>query len=213
MEDDDQLPKSKSETQSNREDEQGGGDLPDRHPESRRRSSRSLETNRELDEESYEATPVEDDSIEGKIVPAGNSTVQREFSTFYEHSGPLPPVSAFRGYEEILPGSADRILRMAEEGIAIERKQVESNAAIQHAVARSVDGNTKRAGRQQIIYAALTFIVIACAFALAWADKPVPAVLALIVAFAPGFMLFDMYRKAPPILPTDTTETDNTSSE
>ena len=190
-------------------------------PESRRRSSRSLEANRELDEESYEATPVEDDSIEGKIlpagnstvVPAGNSTVQREFSAIYEHSGPLPPVSAFRGYEEVLPGSADRILRMAEEGIAIERKQVESNAAIQHAVARSVDGNTKRAGRQQIIYAALTFIVIACAFVLAWADKPVPAVLALIVAFAPGFMLYDMYRKAPPILPADTTEPDNTSSE
>ena len=29
-------------------------------------------------------------------------------------TGPLPPPSMFRGYEEANPGSADRILRMAE---------------------------------------------------------------------------------------------------
>ena len=32
-----------------------------------------------------------------------------------EFSGPIPPPSIIKGYEEILPGSADRILAMAEK--------------------------------------------------------------------------------------------------
>jgi len=31
------------------------------------------------------------------------------------YSGPLPPPAAIKGYEEVLPGAADRILVMAEE--------------------------------------------------------------------------------------------------
>ncbi|MCY4064437.1 MAG: DUF2335 domain-containing protein [Chloroflexi bacterium] len=33
---------------------------------------------------------------------------------FVEYSGPLPPPGAMQGYEDVLPGSADRILTMAE---------------------------------------------------------------------------------------------------
>lgn len=32
-------------------------------------------------------------------------------------SGPMPPPNALAGYEEILPGAADRILRMAEASL------------------------------------------------------------------------------------------------
>ena len=32
-----------------------------------------------------------------------------------EFSGPIPPPNIIKGYEEVLPGSADRILAMAEK--------------------------------------------------------------------------------------------------
>lgn len=35
-------------------------------------------------------------------------------SVMSEFSGPLPPPSIMKGYEDIVPGSADRILSMAE---------------------------------------------------------------------------------------------------
>ena len=35
-------------------------------------------------------------------------------AAFAAYSGPLPPAEQIRAYEEVLPGSADRILGMAE---------------------------------------------------------------------------------------------------
>lgn len=50
-------------------------------------------------------------------------------STKAEFSGPLPPPEILQGYERILPGSADRIISMAERQSehrqALERKVVE----------------------------------------------------------------------------------------
>lgn len=49
-----------------------------------------------------------------------------------EFSGPIPPPSIIRGYEDIMPGAADRILKMAEIQSAhrqeLEKKMVESEA-------------------------------------------------------------------------------------
>jgi uncharacterized membrane protein len=36
-------------------------------------------------------------------------------TTMVQHRGPIPPPEQFGGYEKILPGSADRILKMAEK--------------------------------------------------------------------------------------------------
>lgn len=41
-------------------------------------------------------------------------TLTRVEAHFVEYSGPLPPPGAMQGYEDVLPGSADRILTMAE---------------------------------------------------------------------------------------------------
>ena len=41
-------------------------------------------------------------------------TLTRVEAHFEQFSGPIPPPSTMRGYEDILPGSADRILTMAE---------------------------------------------------------------------------------------------------
>lgn len=49
-----------------------------------------------------------------------------------EFSGPIPPPNIIKGYEEILPGAADRIIRMAETQAlhrqAMEKKMVESES-------------------------------------------------------------------------------------
>lgn len=42
------------------------------------------------------------------------SSVLQLFKRHEYHSGPLPSASQFRSYEEVCPGSADRILAMAE---------------------------------------------------------------------------------------------------
>jgi len=50
-------------------------------------------------------------------------------------SGPLPPPEALAHYEQILPGAADRIIKMAEDQNAhrrhLETTVIESNAAVQ----------------------------------------------------------------------------------
>ena len=53
-------------------------------------------------------------------------------------SGPLPPPESLEGYERVLPGSADRILAMAEEQ-ASHRISMEA-AALQHEMAQSNRG-------------------------------------------------------------------------
>lgn len=49
-----------------------------------------------------------------------------------EFSGPLPPPSIIRGYNEVVPGAADRIIKMAEEQARhrqeMERKMVEAES-------------------------------------------------------------------------------------
>ncbi|MCQ4618969.1 DUF2335 domain-containing protein [Corynebacterium genitalium ATCC 33030] len=203
MEDDNQLPESEVGAEGDRENEHRRGNLPDRSPRIRGSRARGMEADRDVDEEGHEAAPVPDEAVEGEIVSGPSGYENPSFSAVVEHSGPLPPVAAFRGYDEVLPGSADRILRMAEEGVAIQRVQVESNAEIQRAVARSIDGNTQRSNRQQGIYTALTILIGVGAFLLAWFDKPVPAVFMAIVAFTPVFLMFAAHKKEPPIVPAD----------
>lgn len=64
--------------------------------------------------------------------------------------GPMPPPAAVRGYEDILPGSAERILSMAESQVA-HRHAIES-----HVVRSNVD--RERIG--QYIGAALAALII-----------------------------------------------------
>jgi len=55
--------------------------------------------------------------------PKGSGVVVTHASV--QISGPLPPPEAFRGYEDVVPGAADRILKMAE-GEQVHRHQVET---------------------------------------------------------------------------------------
>ena len=44
----------------------------------------------------------------------GPLVTRHEQVSIFSHSGPLPPPEVIAGYERALPGSADRIIRMAE---------------------------------------------------------------------------------------------------
>lgn len=46
--------------------------------------------------------------------PAGKASV-RHIETSISFSGPLPPPAVLDGYEQVCPGAADRILRLAEK--------------------------------------------------------------------------------------------------
>ncbi len=48
--------------------------------------------------------------------PAGHSMfIQHHQSSTYFFSSPLPPAEVLGGYEAVLPGAADRVIRMVEE--------------------------------------------------------------------------------------------------
>lgn len=70
--------------------------------------------------------------VEGEVIPPepqpGSSpktlTSRQLIAAAFHFSGPLPPPEILNGYEQVLPGSADRIIRMAE-GQASHRQAIE----------------------------------------------------------------------------------------
>jgi len=61
-----------------------------------------------------------------------NPVVQQQSLTYF---GPLPPSKEFSGYEEALPGAADRILALAEQEAEHRRKNEEK--IVQHSIKKS----------------------------------------------------------------------------
>lgn len=82
-------------------------------------------------------------------------------------TGPLPPPSMYRGYEEVNPGSADRILRMAEN--EQEHRTTWEQKALK------LNGLNAVAG--QYIGLIIALACIGCATYLALNDKTVVAVI------------------------------------
>lgn len=62
---------------------------------------------------SLDSLPLEAREIVESL-PKDKREVAIEFMIQRSHTGPLPTPESFRQYEEVLPGAADRILRMAE---------------------------------------------------------------------------------------------------
>lgn len=72
-------------------------------------------------------------------------------------SGPLPPPQQLAGYEAVLPGCAERIIRMAEEQAA-HRRALETKG-LEHLVNRSTLGLTT-ARNIQIVFLGASFVLI-----------------------------------------------------
>lgn len=73
-------------------------------------------------------------------------------------SGPIPPPSVLKQYEEMQPGSADRILKMAEMQ-AEHRMELEKKA---------IGGQVDQSKRGQVFGFILALVCIAVAFCFAW---------------------------------------------
>ncbi|MCA1837892.1 MAG: DUF2335 domain-containing protein, partial [Actinobacteria bacterium] len=81
-----------------------------------------------------------DDVLEGDLVP--KREVQRlVYETVAMFQGPLPPPESFEHYDHVLPGAAERILRMTEKSldhrIAVESAESRDQSAVVQAGIRA----------------------------------------------------------------------------
>lgn len=113
-----------------------------------------------------------------RLPPAGgraNAHVVQHSQTI--HQGPLPRPEDFERYNRVLPGAADRILRMAEKQAA-HRQDLESRA-LKGDLVKSMMGT---------ILAYITFAgSMFGAVYLLMHDKPIQGLVALIVALGSAF--------------------------
>ena len=84
--------------------------------------------------------------------------------------GPLPPPAALEQYNDIVPGGADRIVRMAEQ-------EVEHRIKTEQAI---VKGELAAGQRGQYLGAAVAFLALLLAALLAYLGSPWPIVAALV---------------------------------
>ena len=128
-----------------------------------------------------------------EVVPEGHSTSPegefRSLAISAEESfvGPIPPPWALREYEDILPGSADRILSLAERQAEARQKILSERVRLSGA-ALSEDGNRTRRG--MYIGAALGGGLLVVAVVLALEGATWPAVAAAISQLAPTLAVF-----------------------
>ena len=61
-----------------------------------------------------------------------SASIERIEKRYTQYSGPIPPPEIFRGYEEVLPGSAERILKMTER--QLEHRITTENKQLDHSI-------------------------------------------------------------------------------
>lgn len=111
----------------------------------------------------------------------------------FMHSGPLPAVSEFAGYNQVLPGAADRILSMAEKSLDMEISD------------RQREGESKRANQDDENWAmkvaafGFTFLpwmgFLVSAFSAAMGQSAASAIAALIGAVTAGPQIIEAVKK------------------
>lgn len=116
--------------------------------------------------------------------------------------GPLPAVEDFSGYDGVLPGAANRIMEMAEKSVDAHHQTALADADIQKSVARSIDNRGIIERRQQIVFSLVTILALLGTFVMAWFEKTVPSVIALIVAAAGGYATFKTNRDGFKLYPS-----------
>lgn len=91
-------------------------------------------------------------------------------------SGPIPPPELLEGYENIVPGSADRIIRMTE-------RQIDHRTNIESLI---VKGDNRRADKGLTFAFVLGILCIVVAAALAYLGQPNVAIVIIVVLFGTG---------------------------
>lgn len=201
--DHDEFKESSAETQgdedsvssSTSDNESGREDLLDEEDRAGHTGSSSMERHREVAPESYESDP---EIIDPDFPSQGMATASHYL---VERSAPLPTVEEFGGYDQVLPGAADRILQMAEKSMEARHEAIRADAEVQQSIASSVRSAAKIAERQQLIFAALALIALVGSFFLGWHGKNIPSVVSVIVAAASGWMSFQAFQKGQKVTP------------
>jgi uncharacterized membrane protein len=106
-------------------------------------------------------------------------------------SGPLPPPSMLRGYEDVLPGAADRIFTLMEQQSA-HRQELERT---------SLDRNSRSRDRGQTFAFILCALVIVGGFIAIYLGQGVAGMAAIITAIggvAATFLITRQRQQRPP---------------
>jgi len=107
---------------------------------------------------------------------------EQYYSSF---SGPLPPPATLEGYENILPGAADRIIKMAEQNantrLSLDNKIVESDI--------------KRSKKGQYLGFILSVLFIGAAILCAYLNQPFPASVLGVGGFSSIISIFVLGKK------------------
>ncbi|MBD0857114.1 hypothetical protein CKF53_07945 [Corynebacterium striatum] len=82
------------------------------------------------------------------------------------------------------------MVQMAEKSIDAYHQTASADAEIQKATARSIDNRGLIERRQQGLFSAVAIIALLGTLIMAWFDKPVPSVVALIVTAASAYMAY-----------------------
>lgn len=84
-------------------------------------SASSLPAHRQSEE--VVERPAEDSTTAPPTQPAERGAAQLQIEHFQFSAGPLPQPETLGGYEDIVPGAADRIITMAENQLAHRHEQ------------------------------------------------------------------------------------------
>ena len=91
-----------------------------------------------------------DPSLEGDISHPSELQIVRQYLESY--SCPLPSAKELFGYEEILTGAANRILKMSENTTNARNQATLADAEVTHAIAKRIRDDSKRADKQQYFF-------------------------------------------------------------
>lgn len=128
-----------------------------------------LETDKaEIEEfvEDLKKNPILKDFSDEQLKAVATSAlveVREEF--FSSFSGPLPPPTVLKQYEEIIHGAANRIFVMAEEN-AKDRRRINQQI---------IDADIGRSSKGQTLGFILSVLFIIAAVACSYLDQPIPA--------------------------------------
>jgi uncharacterized membrane protein len=90
------------------------------------------------------------------------------------YSGPLPTAKEFGGYEQALPGAANRILSMAEK--QAEHRQTNEDKLVEHSIRKS--------GRGQLFAFVIALISLGVVFYSILKGEPLGAIVPAIIALS-----------------------------
>lgn len=111
--------------------------------------------------------PARDDLPRGGATP---EVVVRSWEASFAFAGPLPHPEILRGYDEVCPGAADRIIALAES-------QAEHRQSLERVV---ISGKDRRATHGLYIGGAIAAVVTVLAFLLVWRGRSVAGFATLI---------------------------------